>query len=155
GVPARFRLLCHGFGEAMAGGAACIVWPTCPICVGSKSRCDALRVRRTPGATTRGRRILMALRSDALVFFGATGDLAAKQIFPALQAMADHDQLTVPVIGVAGRPWSADQLRARAAESLKEHGHFDETAFARLAPKLDYIGGDYDDARTYQRLRDA
>ena len=60
--------------------------------------------------------------SDALVFFGATGDLAYKKIFPALQAMVKRGRLDVPVIGVAARSWTSDQLRARARDSLKEHG---------------------------------
>ena len=60
--------------------------------------------------------------SDALVFFGVTGDLAYKQIFPALQSMIKHGHLNVPVIGVAGRPWSIEQLRAHVHDSLKEHG---------------------------------
>ena len=91
--------------------------------------------------------------SDALVFFGATGDLAYKQIFPALQSMEHHGHLDVPVIGVAGRAWSSDQLRAHARQSLQEHGGVDEAAFAKLAPKLTYVGGDYHDPATYQRLR--
>ena len=64
--------------------------------------------------------------SDALVFFGATGDLAFKQIFPALQAMTQHGHLDVPVIGVAKPEWSDDQLRARARESLEQHAEVDE-----------------------------
>ena len=61
-------------------------------------------------------------RSDALVFFGATGDLAYKKIFPALQGMAKHGTLTVPVIGVAGSGWTLDQLRERARASIEEYG---------------------------------
>ena len=94
-------------------------------------------------------------RADALVFFGATGDLAYKQIFPALQAMVQQGQLNVPVIGVAGRPWSSDQLRERAKESLQEHGGIDPAAFAKLAALLTYVGGDYNSAATYQKLREA
>jgi glucose-6-phosphate 1-dehydrogenase len=93
--------------------------------------------------------------ADALVFFGATGDLAYKQIFPALQAMVRHEHLKVPVIGVAGRAWTSDQLRARARESLAEHGGVDEAAFANLAPLLSYVGGDYHAPETYNRLRAA
>jgi glucose-6-phosphate 1-dehydrogenase len=93
--------------------------------------------------------------SDALVFFGATGDLAYKQIFPALQAMVRHRHLNVPVIGVAGRTWTSDQLRARARESLQEHGGVDEAAFAKLAALLTYVGGDYHAPETYSRLREA
>ena len=75
----------------------------------------------------------MPQRSDALVFFGATGDLAYKQIFPALQAMVKRGQLTVPVIGVAKAGWGLDRLRDRARDSLGHHGGVDEAAFAKLA----------------------
>src|SRR4051794_3761313 len=81
--------------------------------------------------------------SDALVFFGATGDLAYKQIFPALQAMLRHGHLNVPIIGVAGRPWTSDQLRAHARKSLEEHGGVDEAAFQKLSAQLQYLSGDY------------
>ena len=60
--------------------------------------------------------------SDALVFFGATGDLAYKKIFPSLQAMVKHDRLDVPVIGVAKAGWNLDQLKARARDSVEKHG---------------------------------
>ena len=96
-----------------------------------------------------------AARSDALVFFGATGDLAYKQVFPALQAMAKQGQLGVPVIGVAGRPWTSEQLRERARQSLAEHGGVDPTVFDALAAQLTYLGGDYNSAATYTRLREA
>ena len=94
-------------------------------------------------------------QSDALIFFGATGDLAYKQIFPALQSMIRHGNLNVPVIGVAGRPWSSEQLRDRARQSLQEHGGIDEAAFAKLAAQLTYLGGDYHDPASYAHLRDA
>src|SRR5437868_275094 len=68
--------------------------------------------------------------SDALVFFGATGDLAYKKIFPALQAMAKRGHLNVPVVGVAKAGWNLDQLRARAKDSLEKHGGIEPTAFA-------------------------
>ncbi len=93
--------------------------------------------------------------SDALVFFGATGDLAYKQVFPALQALAKRGHLNMPVIGVAGRSWTSEQLRDHARQSLQEHGGVDEAAFAQLAPRLTYIGGDYHAAETYQKLRQA
>ena len=83
--------------------------------------------------------------SDALVFFGATGDLAYKQIFPALQALVRRGQLNMPVIGVAGRSWTSDQLRERARQSVQEHGDLDTAAFDRLAAQLTYVGGDYSD----------
>jgi glucose-6-phosphate 1-dehydrogenase len=72
---------------------------------------------------------MTASHSDALVFFGATGDLAYKKIFPALQALVKRGRLKVPVIGVAGRSWTSDQLRARARESLEGHGGVDPAAF--------------------------
>jgi glucose-6-phosphate 1-dehydrogenase len=94
-----------------------------------------------------------APRSDALVFFGATGDLARKQIFPALQSMVRHGALDLPVIGVARSARNVDELRAYARESLEQHGGVDAEAFAKLSDRLRYIGGDYGDASTYERLR--
>src|SRR5690348_14014028 len=96
-----------------------------------------------------------AAHSDALVFFGATGDLAYKQIFPALQAMVRRGHLTVPVIGVAGRSWTSDQLRERARQSVQQHGSFEPAAFDQLARQLSYVGGDYNDATTYAKLKQA
>jgi glucose-6-phosphate 1-dehydrogenase len=93
--------------------------------------------------------------SDALVFFGITGDLAAKQIFPALQSMIKHGDLNVPVIGVAGRSWSADQLRAHVHDSLEQHGGIDPAALEKLISQLQYISGDYNDEATYTKLRNA
>lgn len=93
--------------------------------------------------------------SDALVFFGVTGDLAAKQIFPALQAMIRRGHLDMPIIGVAGRPWSIGQLQAHAYESLAQHGGVDEAAFAKLCTLLHYVSGDYHDTATYAKLRQA
>jgi glucose-6-phosphate 1-dehydrogenase len=91
--------------------------------------------------------------SDALVFFGATGDLAYKKIFPSLQAMVRRGHLDVPVIGVARRPWSDDQLREHARDSLEHHGGVDEAAFAKLSSLLHYVSGDYDNPETYEKLR--
>ncbi|HVR70101.1 MAG TPA: glucose-6-phosphate dehydrogenase [Vicinamibacteria bacterium] len=91
-------------------------------------------------------------RSDALVFFGATGDLAYKKIFPALQAMARRGHLQVPVVGVA-RDGSLAQLRERARASVSEHGGLDEAAFAKLAGLLRFVDGDYRDPETFTRLR--
>lgn len=93
--------------------------------------------------------------SDALVFFGATGDLAYKQIFPALQAMVRHGHLDMPVIGVAGRPWTTDQLREQARKSLEEHGGVNEAAFQKLSARLQYLSGDYSKPETYTKLREA
>jgi glucose-6-phosphate 1-dehydrogenase len=95
-------------------------------------------------------------RSDALVFFGATGDLAYKKIFPALQNMVRHGTLEVPVIGVAKAGWTRDQLLDRARASLNEHGGgVDAPVFARLAEKLAYVDGAYTDLPTFTQLRQA
>jgi glucose-6-phosphate 1-dehydrogenase len=96
-----------------------------------------------------------AIHSDALVFFGATGDLAYKQIFPALQALFRRGHFDVPILGVAGRPWTSDQLRAYARQSLAAHGGVDEDVFPKLAARLHYLSGDYTSPETYQRLREA
>jgi glucose-6-phosphate 1-dehydrogenase len=93
-------------------------------------------------------------RSDALVFFGASGDLAYKKIFPALQAIARRDKLDCLVIGVARSGWTLDQLVERARASVTEHGGgVDPEAFARLVAQLRYVDGDYNDADTFVRLR--
>jgi glucose-6-phosphate 1-dehydrogenase len=94
-------------------------------------------------------------RSNALVFLGATGDLAYEQIFPALQAMERRGHLDVPVIGVAKPDWTVDQLRARAEESIAAHGGVDREAFARLSARLSYVAGDYESPGTFERLRQA
>ncbi|HUP64619.1 MAG TPA: glucose-6-phosphate dehydrogenase [Thermoanaerobaculia bacterium] len=95
-------------------------------------------------------------RSDALVFFGATGDLAYKKIFPALHAMARRGHLHFPVIGVAKSDWSRDQLRERARSSIVEHGGgVDEKAFAELARRLQFVSGDYRDPATFAAMREA
>ncbi len=94
------------------------------------------------------------LHSDALVFFGATGDLAYKKIFPALQAMVKRGHLNVPVIGVAKSAWSLGQLKARARESLEKHGGgIDPAAFDKLCGLLRYVDGDYNDLGTFQAIR--
>jgi glucose-6-phosphate 1-dehydrogenase len=94
-------------------------------------------------------------QSDAIVFFGATGDLAYKQVFPALQGLVQRHRLDVPIIGVARSGWDVERLRARARESLERHGKVDEEAFAKLSSLLGYIDGDYADPKTFQRLRKA
>src|ERR1700722_12777628 len=91
--------------------------------------------------------------SDALVFFGATGDLAYKKIFPALQAMIKRGHLDAPVIGVAKAGWNLDQLKARAKDSLEKHGGLDAAAFEKLSGLLHYVDGDYSDPATFQTLR--
>jgi glucose-6-phosphate 1-dehydrogenase len=93
--------------------------------------------------------------SDALVFFGATGDLAYKKIFPALQAMVKRGHLNAPVIGVARGSWNLDRLRARAKDSLEKHGGLDPAAFEKLNGLLRYVGGEYADASTFEALRKA
>jgi glucose-6-phosphate 1-dehydrogenase len=91
--------------------------------------------------------------ADAFVFFGATGDLAYKKIFPSLQAMVKRDHLNVPVIGVARSAKNVDELRARARDSLETHGVLDPTAFDKLSGLLRYVRGDNGDPATYQALR--
>jgi glucose-6-phosphate 1-dehydrogenase len=92
-------------------------------------------------------------RSDALVFFGATGDLAYKKIFPALQAMVKRGHLDVPVIGVAYSGWDLERFKDRARDSLAHHGGVEEAAFAKLSRLLRYVDGDYHDPATFQALR--
>lgn len=92
------------------------------------------------------------LHSDALVFFGATGDLAYKKIFPSLQGMVKRGHLDVPVIGVAKSGWNLDQLRARARESLEKHGGVDTSAFEKLCGLLRYVDGDYQDPATFEAI---
>ena len=95
-----------------------------------------------------------AIQSDALVFFGATGDLAYKKIFPSLQAMVKHGRLNVPVIGVAKSGWNLDQLKARARDSVEKHGGIDAPAFDKLLSLLRYVDGDYNDPTTFKALRE-
>lgn len=94
----------------------------------------------------------MTQSSDAFVFFGATGDLAFKKIFPALQALSRRGRLDMPVIGLGRSGWNIDQFRARARDSLEKHGSFDPAAFEKLAGRLNYVDGDYREADTYRRL---
>jgi glucose-6-phosphate 1-dehydrogenase len=98
---------------------------------------------------------MSAALSDALVFFGATGDLAYKQIFPALQGLVNDEGINIPIVGVAKSGWSLDQFRARARDSLRHHGSFDEAAFVRLCERLNYVDGDYNDPRTFQQVKQA
>ena len=91
--------------------------------------------------------------SDGLVFFGATGDLAYKKIFPSLQAMVKRGTLNVPVVGVAKAGWNIDQFRARAKDSLEKHGGLDRAVFDKLLGLLRYVDGDYQDPATFQALR--
>jgi glucose-6-phosphate 1-dehydrogenase len=93
--------------------------------------------------------------SDALVFFGATGDLAYKQIFPALQALARRGALNGPVVGVARSRWSDEQLRARARDSIEHHGTLDRAAFDKLSSMLSFVQLDYADRGSFNALRRA
>lgn len=95
------------------------------------------------------------VRSDVLVFFGSTGDLAFKQIFPALQALVRHGRLDMPIVAVGRKDLPIEELRARAKESLAKSGGVDEAAFAKLASQLRYVKVDYDDAATFARIREA
>ena len=94
-------------------------------------------------------------RSDALVFFGITGDLAYKKIFPALYAMARRGKLDVPVVGFARSNWTRDQLIERARDSINAHGELDDEAFAKLVTLIRYVDGDYNDPATFARLKAA
>ena len=93
--------------------------------------------------------------SDAFVFFGATGDLAYKKIFPALQALIRAGDLDMPIIGMARAGWTLGKLRERARDSLENNGGIDADAFARLSVQLRYVDGDYADPATYQQLKQA
>jgi glucose-6-phosphate 1-dehydrogenase len=95
---------------------------------------------------------MTALPADALVFYGATGDLAYKKIFPALHGMARHGHLTMPVVAVAKSGWTLDQLRARAEASVARHGRYDREALATLLRSLTYVDGDYGDPTTFATL---
>jgi glucose-6-phosphate 1-dehydrogenase len=93
-------------------------------------------------------------KSDALVFFGATGDLAYKQIFPALFGLVRDEGLTVPIIGVAKSGWTLDQLKERAKESVAAHGgNTKSETFVQLLSQLRYVDGDYNDPKTFQELK--
>jgi len=92
-------------------------------------------------------------QADALVFFGATGDLAYKKIFPSLQELTKRGKLNIPVIGVAKAGWTLEQLKARAMDSIQHYGVPDQAAFAALTDHLRYIDGDYTDPATFKQLR--
>jgi glucose-6-phosphate 1-dehydrogenase len=94
-----------------------------------------------------------AAQSDALVFFGASGDLAFKQIFPALLGLVAGEGVNVPIVGVAKAGWAVDQLRARATDSVKQHGSADAAGLAKLLALLRYVDGDYNDPETFTRLK--
>jgi glucose-6-phosphate 1-dehydrogenase len=114
---------------------------------------SAVTWKKRPVSNFSLRRFLMGnIHSDALVFFGATGDLAYKKIFPALQAMVKRGHLNVPVIGVAKAGWNLDQLKARAHDSLEKHGGVDPAAFEKLSGLLHYVDGDYRDSATFEAI---
>lgn len=92
-------------------------------------------------------------QSDALVLFGASGDLAYKKIFPALQAMVQRGRLDAPVIGVARTEWNLEQFRARVSDSLAKQDGMDVQAFTKLSGLLRYVSGDYGETATFERLR--
>jgi glucose-6-phosphate 1-dehydrogenase len=96
---------------------------------------------------------MSAPRSDALVIFGTTGDLAYKKIFPALNAMTRRGHLDVPVVGVARSDWTLEQFREHVRESIERHGRFDEATFSRLRERLRYVRGDYGHPVTMEKLR--
>lgn len=96
---------------------------------------------------------VIQISSDALVFFGATGDLAHKKIFPALQKLAKRGKLEIPVIGVAKSGWNLQQLQERAKNSVENYGGLDAEGFPKLISKLKYIDGDYSDPATFAKLR--
>jgi len=91
--------------------------------------------------------------SDAFVFLGATGDLAFKEIFPALQRLIRDEGFGLPIIGVAKAGWGLDQFRARAKDSLEHHGGINPAAFEKLISLLRYVDGDYNDSGTFAQLR--
>ena len=123
----------------------------CPS-VSKDCRYDTLDVPILPGG--KAGKFVSEVHSDTLAFFGATGDLAHKKIFPALHSMARRGHLDFPVIGVAKSGWDLEKLRARASDSIQSYGGgVDEKAFATLINRLRYVDGDYRDAATYAALR--
>ncbi|HEX4240350.1 MAG TPA: glucose-6-phosphate dehydrogenase [Steroidobacteraceae bacterium] len=98
---------------------------------------------------------MSTLGSDAFVFFGATGDLAYKQVFPALYAMVRRGELTVPIIGMARAGWTLDKLKDRARDSIQQKGDVDPKVFDKLASQLRYVDGDYTDPSTFDKLKKA
>lgn len=92
-------------------------------------------------------------RTDAFVFFGATGNLAYKKIYPALQALVRAGELDMPIIGIARAGWTVEKLRAHIRDSLENNGGVDEDAFGRLSAQLQYLDGDYADPETFVNLK--
>ncbi len=97
---------------------------------------------------------MATIQSDAFVFFGATGDLANKKIFPALYAMVQRGGLHIPIICIARGAWTIDKIKDRARDSIKQNADFEEAAFGKLASLMRYSDGDYGDEATYKKLRE-
>jgi glucose-6-phosphate 1-dehydrogenase len=100
-----------------------------------------------------GESLMTAAHSDAFVFFGATGDLAYKQVFPALHGLIRDEGFNLPIIGVAKAGWTLDQLKARAKDSLAHHGCVDPAVCDKILGLLQYVDGDYNDPNTFAQLR--
>ena len=96
----------------------------------------------------------MSARSDSLVLFGVTGDLAYKKLFPALANLVAKDLLDGPIIGVASSDWTTERLRSRAEQSIRAHGRFDAAQFEKLASRLSYVRGNYYKPELFDRLCD-
>ena len=94
-----------------------------------------------------------AAQSNALVFFGASGDLAFKQIFPALLGLVADEAVNVPIVGVAKASWTVEQLRARAKDSIEKHGGAGAAKLDKLSGLLRYVDGDYNDPQTFAAAR--
>jgi glucose-6-phosphate 1-dehydrogenase len=107
------------------------------------------------GDELEGKMSMEPVAADALVFFGASGDLAFKQIFPALLGLVGDEGVNVPIVGVAKAGWNVDDLRARAKASVESHGHADAAKLARLLSLLRYVDGDYNDPQTFAALKQA
>lgn len=111
---------------------------------------------RRKTSTERSNTLHHKTAADALVIFGVTGDLVHKMVFPALYAMVKSGVLRIPVVGVAGSPWSVGQLRKQATHSIKQAGKIDDRkAFDWLLSQLQYVGGDYHDPETFKALKRA
>src|SRR5882724_1733036 len=139
--------------DSQRSGAGSKPFEVCRSCL--RFHINSVDTSRNPTASPKWLKetIVTNPHSDALVFFGATGDLAYKKIFPALQAMLKRGHLNVPVIGVAKAGWTLDQFRARALDSLEKHGGVDSAAFEKLSGLLRYVDGDYADSATFEALR--
>src|SRR5580698_1807002 len=147
---------CPFFPPLSINGSAHAVKRTIRIRCYLRCALDSAATWRRPRASEPGKETAMSENhSDAFVFFGATGDLAYKKIFPALQAMVKRGHLNVPVIGVAKSGWNLERFRARAHDSLEKHGGIDPPAFERLTGLLQYVDGDYNDPGTFQAIRKA